>query len=393
MPDQDPTSTSSAWLLRAGVAGAALLAIAGGAAFYFASQGRQAPQGGQDATVAVTARACEPNELTVPAGKRSFEILNQSDRPVEWEILDGVMVVAERENIAPGFRQTLSARLSPGDYEMTCGLLSNPRGVLHVTHSDEAAEAAATPTLRKLLGPLSEYKFYLIRQSGAMVDQAEALAAAIKAGDLAKARALYEPARVPYKHIEPAVFRFSDLENAIDPVADYLAKREEDPAFTGYHRIEYGLFAENSLDGLDAVADKLVADVTTLKDRLRQLKLSPAFLTENPGAMADQLAQGRIMAGEDHYAHTDLTDLEANLDGIDRIVELLNPVLEPAAPELAAKVSAQREAVRAALDGLRGADGFPPYDTVDEASRKALTEAFENLAAALNQIPDAIGLG
>ena len=81
----------------------------------------------------MTAEACEPNELTVPAGRRSFEIHNRSDRPVEWEILDGVMVVAERENIAPGLKSTLEARLRPGDYDITCGLLSNPRGGLHVT--------------------------------------------------------------------------------------------------------------------------------------------------------------------------------------------------------------------------------------------------------------------
>jgi iron uptake system EfeUOB component EfeO/EfeM len=52
--------------------------------------------------VAINAKSCEPNELTVPAGRSIFEIVNNSDRTVEWEILDGVMVLEERENIAPG---------------------------------------------------------------------------------------------------------------------------------------------------------------------------------------------------------------------------------------------------------------------------------------------------
>jgi iron uptake system component EfeO len=43
------------------------------------------------------------------------------------------MVVEERENIAPGFSQKMTANLQPGEYDMTCGLLTNPKGKLIVT--------------------------------------------------------------------------------------------------------------------------------------------------------------------------------------------------------------------------------------------------------------------
>jgi iron uptake system component EfeO len=82
--------------------------------------------------VGVTDEACEPMQLTVKRGKTQFLIKNNSARAVEWEILKGVYVVEERENIAPGFSQKLTAKLEPGKYEMTCGLLSNPHGVLIV---------------------------------------------------------------------------------------------------------------------------------------------------------------------------------------------------------------------------------------------------------------------
>ncbi len=386
---QGPSGRTMLW----GVAAAALLAVAGGAAFYYASLRQPGAAGGNGVSVTVTSSACRPNELTVPAGERSFEIVNESDRPVEWEILDGVMVVAERENIAPGFRQTLKAKLASGDYEMTCGLLSNPRGVLHVTPSEEAAVAAAQPTLRKLIGPLSEYKVYLVRQGKEMVDAVEALDQAIAAGDLEKARALYEPARLPYKRIEPVAYRFSDLQTAIDPVADYLEKREQDPRFTGFHRIEYGLFEENGLDGLKPVADRLLADVTALKDRLREVRLTPDLLTSSAASMASRLAGGRLEAGENHYAHTDLADIEANLDGIAKIVDLLQPVLEPADPQLSGEIGESLGAARARLEDLKGEDGFPAYDTVDEDTRAALAGTFQDLAKALDKLPDAIGTG
>lgn len=85
--------------------------------------------------VVITDKGCEPIALTVAAGKTMFKIKNTSKRAIEWEILQGYMVVEERENIIPGFVQNLTATLEPGDYGMTCGLLSNPKGSLKVTAS------------------------------------------------------------------------------------------------------------------------------------------------------------------------------------------------------------------------------------------------------------------
>src|SRR4051794_33063924 len=59
-------------------------------------------------------------------------IYGQRENALEWEILDGVMLVDERENIAPGFVQRLLTTLAPGDFAITCGLLGYPRGKLHV---------------------------------------------------------------------------------------------------------------------------------------------------------------------------------------------------------------------------------------------------------------------
>ncbi|STM45048.1 inactive ferrous ion transporter periplasmic protein EfeO [Escherichia coli] len=50
--------------------------------------------------VTVTDKQCEPMTITVNAGKTQFIIQNHSQKALEWEILKGVMVVEERENIA-----------------------------------------------------------------------------------------------------------------------------------------------------------------------------------------------------------------------------------------------------------------------------------------------------
>ncbi|ODA67025.1 Iron uptake system component EfeO precursor [Methyloligella halotolerans] len=391
MPEQQKeTAPTSRWVYG-GLGAAILLTLAGGAAFYAATQKKGTGEVASDYTVSVSAKSCEPNEMTVPGGKRSFEIVNTSDRPIEWEILDGVMVVAERENIAPGFRQTLTAQLAPGEYEITCGLLSNPRGKLTVTESEEARAAAADVGLRNFLGPLSEYKVYLVLQGARTVAEAEDLATLIGEGDLDAARAKWEVARLPYKRVEPVAYRFSDLENSIDPVADYLAEREGDAGFTGYHRIEYGLFEENSTEGLKPVADQLVADLKTLKTRLAKLKLDPALLISIPAEMARQLAQGKIAKGEDRYAETDLADIAANFEGIRKIAGLLQAVVKPVDPALEAEIEEDIADIGAQLDALKAEDGYPAYSSVDDSDRAALADAFGALADTLDRLNSVIG--
>lgn len=388
------TRAANQTVLYLAVAGAAALSVAGGAAFWYATTQNAVKNRGlsADMTVTVGAQSCEPNAITVEGGKRSFEIVNTSDRPIEWEILDGVMVVAERENIAPGFRQVLAAQLTPGNYEITCGLLSNPRGRLTVTPSTEAASHASEVTLRKFLGPLSEYRVFLVLQGNAAVKGAGQLRDAIAAGDLDAARAAWLATRAPYRRIEPLAARFSDLKNQIDPNAAYLQGREEDPGFTGFHRIEYGLFGESSTGGLEPFADALFSSMTALAQRLKDTNLEPQLLIDLPGSMAGQIAEAQLPNGENVYSGTDLLDLQSSVEGIDKLVGLLRSVLVGADPALDAEIGARLDAVKAQLDALKGAEGFPNYADVPAGTRKALADDLVQLQGSLAKLPEVIGM-
>lgn len=373
------------------IAGAVALTVGGGAAFWYASQHRAIDAAPADQQITVNATACVPNAVTVPGGRRSFEIINASDRPVEWEIVDGVMVVAERENIAPGFRATLEVQLAPGTYAMACGLLSNPRGTLTVTASDEATAAASSVTLRKFLGPLSEYRVYLAMQGAQAVKTATALEQAIAAGDLDGARTAWAAARLPYRRIEPLAYRFSDLENRIDPSAAYLAGREDDAGFLGYHRIEYGLFSQDSTDGLLPVAQALVADLTVLAARLKQQPLDPALLVGLPGDMARRLAESQVPEGENAYAGDDLAEFGASLDGIAKVTGLLAQVVGSVDPALDREITDQ---MRASYDALANMQAMAParYADVPVLARQKLADDLKTLAATLARLQPVIGM-
>ena len=122
--------------------------------------------------ISVNDKQCEPMTLTIPAGKTQFIVHNNSQKALEWEILKGVMVVEERENIAPGFTQKMTATLEPGEYDMTCGLLSNPKGKI-IVQAVDGATAAKTDAMA-LVGPIAEYKVYVMQEVKQLVEKTKA---------------------------------------------------------------------------------------------------------------------------------------------------------------------------------------------------------------------------
>lgn len=391
-----PASPLPPRLIRVAVAGSVILMIAAGGLFYYASKSassKRAANSEGEITVTIHPRSCEPNALTVPAGKTRFKIVNASDRAVEWEILDGVLVVEERENIVPGLSSIINANLQPGDYAITCGLLSNPRGTLHVTATAASdAAAKAKPSMVNFVGPLSEYRVYLSLQGSALIKAVDALNAAIALGDVAQAQGLYVQARTVYQHIAPAAQRLAELNNGIDARADYYEKREQDPGFSGFHRLEFGLFANNSVDGLAPVGQKLLADVTRLKQELLAQQLPPEQLITIISRNIRSLADTRTSGEEERYSHSDLNGFAANLEGTRKVVDLLRPLLTKSGPQVLASIDTAANDLGVQLDGFRENDAYITYDKVDAAQRKQLADRAKALADALDSISPALGL-
>ena len=376
--------------VRVGFVSSLLLLIAAAITFYYATLTAQ--KGRRDAaastTVAITEQACEPNEITVSAGRNVFRIANHSDRAVEWEILDGVMVLEERENIAPDFTQELATRLEPGDYAITCGLLSNPRGKLHVLPVANAG-TAAKPNLTAFIGALAEYKVFLATETDTFAKAADAFAKAVKSGDLAAAKAAYLPAQTAYAHIAPVSPLFSDLDAAINARADAFAQREADPAFGGLHRLEYGLFSRDNLEGLEPVADKLASDAAQLKARIHDLRIMPESMAGGAAAILERAAASGPGFGDSPYAHADLPSFEATIAGARKVFDLLRPMAIKTAPDVATAIDSDF----ADLDKTIAARRAEGSDALADPAKAELGKAATALAADLSRLRDTMDPG
>lgn len=356
-----------------------------------AASGSSAAAADGSVNVAVNDKACEPMQLTVPSGQTVFNITNNSGRKLEWEILKGVMVVDERENIAPNLSDKMTVTLLPGEYEMTCGLLTNPRGKLIVTDSgfvDKGNEA----DMEKLSQPLAAYKAYVQAEAKALVAKTNEFVAAVKAKDIEKAKSLFSAARYHYERIEPIAELFNDLDPAIDAREDDFKDGPKDAAFTGFHRIEYALWVEKNVDGVQAIADGLQKNVLQLQQEIDVLNFPPNKVVGGAAVLIEEVAGSKISGEEDRYSRTDLSDFKANIEGAEKIVELFRAQVAEKDQALLDKVDANFKQVNDILAKYKTAHGFQSYDKLSEADRKTLQAPINTLAEELGKLRGTLGL-
>lgn len=253
------------------------------------------------------------------------------------------------------------------------------------------SQAAVSPL--ELVNPISDYKIYVAENVRKLVTDTRAFTAAVKAGDIEKAKKLYAPTRTSYERIEPIAELFSDLDSAIDSRADDHEQAEKDADFGGFHRIEYALWTQKSASGLAPVADKLLANVVELQKRLTTLTFPPEKVVGGAAVLMEEVAATKISGEENRYSHTDLWDFQANFEGAHKIVELLRPLVVKDNKAFAEKTDANFKTVFDTLSKYRLPDGgFETYSKLTERDRKLLAGRVNTLAEDLSKLRGMLGL-
>ncbi|CAN5611585.1 iron uptake system protein EfeO [soil metagenome] len=254
-----------------------------------------------------------------------------------------------------------------------------------------SAMAAVAPL--DLVGPIADYKIYVAENVRKLVADVRVFTAAVKAGDIEKAKTLYAPTRTSYERIEPVAELFSDMDSAIDSRADDHEKAEKDPEFGGFHRIEYGLWTQKSTKELNPFADKLLADVLELQKRLGALTFPPEKVVGGAAVLMEEVAATKISGEENRYSHTDLWDFQSNFEGAYKIVELLRPLVVKENKAFSDKTDANFKVVFDTLAKYRTADGgFETYSKLTERDRKLLAGRVNTLAEDLSKLRGMLGL-
>jgi iron uptake system component EfeO len=227
------------------------------------------------------------------------------------------------------------------------------------------------------------YHDYVVAEVDQLVGATKTFTDAVRAGEIAKAKQSYAPARVHYESVEPVAESFGELDPSIDARIDDVSNPAE---WTGFHRIEKALWVDNSLAGMAPVADKLDADVHTLRSKVATETYQPAQLANGAGELLNEVSTTKVTGEEDRYSHTDLWDFAANIEGARTCFELLRPALAVKNPDLAQQLEARFTDVAGKLGAYRQGDGYVDYSRVSPEQRRQLADLVNALAEPLSKV-------
>ena len=180
---------------------------------------------------------------------------------------------------------------------------------LDTTSSDPLIQAA-----------VADYTTYVNGRVDQLIARTTTFTDAVRAGNVAAAKAAFAPSREPWESIEPIAGLIPDIDGAVDSRVDDFAG-PNDPAFTGWHRLEYLLWKRNTTQGGAKFANQLDADLQTLKTGLATLEIPPAAVALGASELIQEVSEGKITGEEDRYSKTDLWDFAANVAGAEEVID------------------------------------------------------------------------
>ncbi|MCX5298727.1 EfeM/EfeO family lipoprotein [Streptomyces sp. NBC_00193] len=349
-----------------------------------------------DGTIKVAASdsSCEVSTKEFPAGKVAFEVENKGSKVTELYILfPDDRIVAERENIGPGTKATITAELKAGDYEIACKPGMKGDGI----RQSVKATGSGTPVKRspEADAAVAAYRKYVQEQADETIPKAQAFADAVKAGDVEAAKKAYAPSRIGWERTEPVAESFGDIDPKVDVREDGLeAGQDPEKDWTGWHKLEKSLFEGNKIDDNDKkLAETLMADLAVWQKKVGEAEITPTSMANGAKELLDEVATGKVTGEEERYSHTDLVDFKANVEGAEKAYELLKPVTSKTDPALTAELDKQFAALNNLLEKYRpnkAAYEFVSYDKVGEAERKELSDGVNALAEPLSKLAAAV---
>jgi iron uptake system component EfeO len=268
---------------------------------------------------------------------------------------------------------------------MNSGDTAAPPSVSAGAEANPPKSSSAAPSFEK---EIAAYRTYVIGQCDSLVKQTDLFVKAIKDGDLEQAKKLYAPTRMYYERIEPIAEALGDL----DPNIDARENDVDGKDWRGFHRLEKGLWQENTTRGLETFADRLASDVKLLRAKVETVEIQPVLLVTGAVELLNEVSSSKVTGEEERYSHTDLYDFAANVEGANEIFRILEPELKKKDPDLAGQIGQRFADLNAALAPYKKGDGYVSYTELGAEQTRKLSQSLDALAEPLSQMGRLLGV-
>lgn len=280
------------------------------------------------------------------------------------------------------------------------GCASNNNNSNSNTSNNNSANAAAnstkatntsdttTATAADFTSAVEQYRTYVIEQCDEFVKQTENFTNAVKEAKIEDAKALYAPARMYYERIEPIAEALGDL----DPNIDARENDVDAAEWRGFHKLEKALWQDNTTKDMTEVADQLLKDAQLLRAKVETVEINANLLVTGAVELLNEVSSSKVTGEEERYSHTDLYDFVANVEGAQKIYELLKPELAKKDAELEKTIGERFAALQAELAPFKSGDGYVSYEELKEEDVRKLSQNLDALAEPLSNMGTILGV-
>ncbi|MER5906748.1 iron uptake transporter permease EfeU [Streptomyces mirabilis] len=346
------------------------------------------------AVVEVSAADCGKGFTAPKPGRQTFQVRNTGSRTSEIYLIDPVSnaVYGEVEGIAPGTTRVLIATVGTGSYAWRCvpnGGKAVTSAAVRVGAGGGSVQAVLPVSEKDLAAPLAAYRTYVDQGLADLQTKTRTLQSDLDADKLDQARKDWLPAHTQYASLGAAYGTFADFDAKINGRTAGLAGGIDDPAFTGFHRIEYGLWHGQSAATLAPYAKQLAADVDALRKDFPKQDFDPADLPLRTHEILENTLHRELSGNADYGSGTELATTGANLDGTRELLTLLSPLIDKRNAKVIPAVDTWMRRTEQLVLAQRAEDGtWTPLDKLSDTDRQRLDGSVGQLLEELAPIPD-----
>ena len=345
--------------------------------------------GGSDASHAISfnSASCGSTWTLAKPGWHTFQLRNANDVGGEVDLIDPRTsgIYGEVAQFGPGTIRTMSLDVGSGKYAFRC-LFEDTDPVTGPTVTVPGHVKGFAPTVpvtyNDLVGPAKQYQNYADAGLRTLLGQTRTLASDVRRGDLGAARRDWLSAHLTYETLGAAYGTFGKFDDEIDGRADALGV--SNPRWTGFYRLEYGLWHGQSVGELEPYASKLVADVQSLLAAWPTMEIPLIDIGLRTHEILENALEFQLTGHDDYGSGTTLATTLANIQGTRVLLSALRPLLVTRYPGLPA-VYTWLNRLQALLEAQHHPDGtWVPVSRLPVSARQdidaACGQALEELA-------------
>ena len=377
------------WRLAAGSSLAGLLALS---LLSACSGGASSPAAN---VIAVTNAKCGTGWQHPAPGVQILQIHNAASSMIEVSLTNAYngAVYARVEGIGPGTTRPMPVDVGSGSYAFSCdgSLYGDSTGpVVQVPGHVRGGVGILPVSTSAMLTVTKEAQTYIIDGLANVERQTTALAEEIKAGNLAQARVTWLSAHMGWEELGSAYGMFGPYDDEVDGTPFGLPLGVNDPGFTGFYRLEYGLWHGQSASQLTGPANTLNLDVRSLQAAYPGMELTPALTLSDLALRTHEVlenAMQRQLSGQDDFGSgTTLATMAAGIAATRAQLAMLHPLLATRYQNLSLLYS-WLDRLQQLVDAEKTSHGWTPVTSLSTGQQEMLNAAAGETVQLLALVP------